>query len=289
MATIVRVQEKLQLVKAERSRLKKERNVLRKRLANDAATARDRVEELDSEVQRLTEELTTQQGATERLDSEVKRLHEQLATEWSKFETATKERALQAELAQLRAVEAVRAEVRDREARAKTTILELRKQLEVSKTPPCPERFPLDVHGDVDHGEQTAGESDSVASRTSQSAKDKAMFVAQQHIPDIGRFSGAEATDGETVEDWVEQLEMIAAAFKWDEQTTLVHLTTQLTGAALAFFRSCSSEQKRSYSLLRAKLLERFTPVHIKSVQSGLFHERVQQSSESVDSYTRKS
>ena len=101
MVTIVRVREKLRLVKAERSRLKKERNVLRKRLANDAATARDRVEELDGEVQRLTEELTTQQGAAERLDSEVKRLHEQLATERSRFETATKEHALQAELAQL--------------------------------------------------------------------------------------------------------------------------------------------------------------------------------------------
>ena len=188
-------------MKAERSQLKKERNVLCKRLANDAATARDQVEELDGEVQRLTEELITQQGAAERLDSEVKRLHEQLTTERSRFETATKECALLAELAQLRAVEAVRAEVRDREARAETTILELRQQLEASKTPPCPERFPLDVDGDVDHGEQTAGESDSVASRTSRSAKDKAMFVAQQRIPDIGRFSGAEATDEETVED----------------------------------------------------------------------------------------
>lgn len=176
----------------ERERVEKERDALRKQLEDDAATARARLEERDGEVQRLTEELTTQRGEAGKLDEEVRRLQQQLTTERAKFETATRERALEAELAQLRAVEAVRAEVRDREARAEATILELRKLLEASKTPSylgTALASPVCVDGDSDLGERTAGDSDSVASKTSKDTEERAMFVAQQRIPDIGRFS----------------------------------------------------------------------------------------------------
>lgn len=70
---------------------------------------------------------------------------------------------------------------------------------------------------------------------------------------------------------------MIAEAFGWDERNKLIHLTMRLAGTALAYYR-CTTEQQRSYDLLKEELERRFMPVHVQSVQSGLFHERAQRS-----------
>ena len=109
-----------------------------------------------------------------------------------------------------------------------------------------------------------------------------------QLIPDIPKFDGGREEDAETVEDWLDQLEIIAAAFEWEERTKLAHLTSRLRGAALAFYRMYTPSQKHSYSLLREALSQRFTAVHVRSVQGSLFHPRTQKPQESVDEYLQE-
>ena len=93
--------------------------------------------------------------------------------------------------------------------------------------------------------------------------------------------------DGETVRDWIEQLEMVASICHWDQPTKLVNLVTQLRGQAYAFYRTCLQEQRNNYESLTHELLKRFTPVHIQSVQSSLFHKRRQRNKETVDNYAQ--
>jgi len=93
--------------------------------------------------------------------------------------------------------------------------------------------------------------------------------------------------EGESFKDWIDQLEMVASISNWDERTKLVNLT-RLRGQACAFYKSCSVQQRRNYTTLVAELTKRFTPVRLKAVQSGLFHERKQKvPSESVNTYAQ--
>ena len=110
-----------------------------------------------------------------------------------------------------------------------------------------------------------------------------------QQLPPIQQFTGEEGTEsGETFEDWIEMLEMIASICGWDERTKLVNLTTRLRGQAYAFYKSCPEEKRRNYSALVAELTVRFTPVRIRAVQSSLFHNRKQQHpKETVDAYAQ--
>ena len=55
-----------------------------------------------------------------------------------------------------------------------------------------------------------------------------------------------------------------------------------------SFFRSCTTQQKTSYSLLVAQLHKRFTPFYLQAVQSSLFHDCKQKSGESVDHYAQE-
>lgn len=64
-----------------------------------------------------------------------------------------------------------------------------------------------------------------------------------------------------------------------------MHLITHLKGSAWSFYWSCSKTQRQSYTLLTEALKERFTPVHVQSVQSALFHGCVQKPQETVESY----
>ena len=113
------------------------------------------------------------------------------------------------------------------------------------------------------------------------------MFAHQ--LPPIQQFTGEDTTEsGETFEDWIELLEMIASICGWDERTKLVNLTTRLRGQAYAFYKSCPEQKRRNYSALVAELTTRFTPVRIRAVQSSLFHDRKQQHpKETVDAYAQ--
>ena len=120
------------------------------------------------------------------------------------------------------------------------------------------------------------------------SAQWSAALLAQQ-LPPIHMFTGEEATDGrETFTDWIEQLEMVASISWWDERTKLVNLTTHLKGQAYAFYKSCTEQQWKDYTALVSELTKRFTPVCLRAVQSGLFHDtRQHHPKESVDVYAQ--
>ena len=61
------------------------------------------------------------------------------------------------------------------------------------------------------------------------------------------------------------------------------NLTIRLRGTAYSYYRSCSPEQQIKYGLLVAKPTNRFTPVHLQAIQSGLFHECHQKTGEPVE------
>ena len=103
-----------------------------------------------------------------------------------------------------------------------------------------------------------------------------AALLAHQ-FPPMQQFTGEDAAEsGETCQDWIEQLEMIASIRHWDERTKLVNLTIRLTGQAYAFYKSYPEQQRKSYSSLKDELTKPFTPVRLCVVQSGLFHDRKQ-------------
>ena len=108
-----------------------------------------------------------------------------------------------------------------------------------------------------------------------------------QQLPPLNKFSGDGDSSGETIEEWLEQFELVAAVARWDQSAKLANLVTRLKGPAFAFFRSCPIDQRRSYHILITELKKRFTPVHIGAVQTSLFHDRKQLDSETVDTYAQ--
>ena len=89
----------------------------------------------------------------------------------------------------------------------------------------------------------------------------------------------------ETIVEWLEQLEFVASACRWDESAKLVNLVTRFKGQAFAFYRSCDTQKRNQYSTLVGELKKCFTLVHIQAVQSSLFHDRKQKPGEAVDYY----
>ena len=106
-------------------------------------------------------------------------------------------------------------------------------------------------------------------------------------LPPIQRFTGEDAGDGETFQEWHEQFESVAQLVGWTDQGKLVNLTTRLKGTAYSFYRSCSPEQRNSYPLLVVELKRRFTPVWLTAIQTQLFHDRQQGAKETVDDYAQ--
>ena len=102
-------------------------------------------------------------------------------------------------------------------------------------------------------------------------------------------FSGEQPDRGdENFNEWLERLELVASACKWDDQAKLVNVATRLRGPASQFYRSCTPQQRSSYRELTNVLRKRFTPVQIQSNQSSRFHERKQGPTESVDNYAQE-
>ena len=116
------------------------------------------------------------------------------------------------------------------------------------------------------------------------------LTMLAQQLPPLPTFTGDAHGDKEEeeVKEWLERLEMMAAACGWSEQIKLVNLVTRLRGSAYFFYRSCTSQQQSSYRELAAALATRFEPVVLRSVRSGRFHERKQQPSESVDMFAQE-
>ena len=114
-----------------------------------------------------------------------------------------------------------------------------------------------------------------------------AVLLAQQ-LPPLPNFSGDQVEgEGETIDDWLERLELVAVTCHWEEQAKLVNVAARMRGSASWFYRSCTPQQRSSYASLTTALHERFTPVRLQSVQSRKFHVRRQQPKESVDNYAQ--
>ena len=114
------------------------------------------------------------------------------------------------------------------------------------------------------------------------------IALLAQQLPTLPNFNGENIEgDGESFSDWLERLELIATTCHWDDQAKLVNVATRLRGTASRFYRSCTPRQRSAYKELVAALRSRFTPVHIQSVQSSIFHERKQRTNESVDEYAQ--
>ena len=264
-----RYREERETLKAERETLKTDNANLRRVNAEqeeklaEAAHAVDELEELRSSSAKLQMEL-----GRSRADQELEvlravdavRVHQEKREEkWLE-----KEDALQEEIRQLRLQLA--------EARNGST------DVREKSTTPTP------THGEGDatleHG------ADASVSRTESSTA--GSVAGLQQIPDLPKFAGVMTPGSETVEDWIDQLEIVAAAFEWDEKTKLAHLVSRLKGAELAFYRTCTTDQRRIYPLLKEALLKRFTAVHVQSVQGSLFHQRNQRAGETVDEYAQE-
>jgi len=101
------------------------------------------------------------------------------------------------------------------------------------------------------------------------------VALLAQQLPTLPTFNGENLDgDGESFGEWLERLELVASTCKWDDQAKLVNVATRLRGTASRFYHSCTPQQRSSYDELVTALRSRFTPVHIQSVQSSIFHER---------------
>ena len=80
----------------------------------------------------------------------------------------------------------------------------------------------------------------------------------------------------------------MASVRNWEGRVKLVNLVIRLQGQAYSFYRICPAHQRISYEALTLALTERFKSMRIKSVQSGLFHEKKQQPKESVEEYAQE-
>ena len=253
-------------------------------------TARSRVRALEEELASVRD--TEPPGDVTGTEERNAELEEQLAALRRELSEA-KDRA---ELERLRAVEAARKEARAREQLLESVIEDLRQRLKNSQESENDDASPEDPSEPTTLvGTDTPGDptdrsgKDADSSSVSDAGKSTYPWIAQA-LPVLGKFSGEETADDEEVDSWIEQLEMLADACGWDEKVKLVHLTTRLKGPALSFYRSCSEDQRHSFSLLKEGLQTRFTPVavHVRSVQSGLFHGRVQKQAETVDMYAQE-
>lgn len=227
---------------------------------------------------------------------------EELKQEIEKLKKELESSRTQQELETARAIEAIRDRYeekeqawlerertwRDSESRLREGVRKLETQLEDWSSRSTVEEAPTRVEMPAER-EETALETSGTAmsSRTSD-VSPIGVNMAGQQIPDLPRFEGNKSGDSDTVEDWLDQLDIAAVAFKWEEEARLAHLVSRLKGAALAYYRSCSFEMRHSYSLLKEALLRRFTPIHVQSVQGTLFYQRNQKHGETAEEYAQE-
>jgi hypothetical protein len=82
-----------------------------------------------------------------------------------------------------------------------------------------------------------------------------------QQLPPLNKFSGeGDDSGGETIEEWLEQFELVATVARWDQPAKLANLVTRLRGPAFVFFCSCPAQQHGNYTVLVLELRRRFTP-----------------------------
>ena len=107
-------------------------------------------------------------------------------------------------------------------------------------------------------------------------------------VPPLAPFRGDLREDDEdSFTDWIEQFEELAGWHSWGDAAKLSQLRMRLQGPARAYCRSRPQKEQESYETLKKVLKERYTPVHVQSVQSALYYGRRQGATESVDGYAQ--
>ena len=107
-------------------------------------------------------------------------------------------------------------------------------------------------------GQQDTGRGSSGASATLAAAPLDALSVAllAQQLPSIPNYNRDNLDgDRESFGDWLERLELVASACRWDDQAKLVKLATCLRGTASRFYCLCTPKQRSSYQELVAVAL----------------------------------
>ena len=88
------------------------------------------------------------------------------------------------------------------------------------------------------------------------------MALLAQQLPPLPKFTGDNLEeDAENIEEWLEQTDLVAQGCGWNEQAKLFSVVARLRGSASGFYRSCTVQQRSSYTQLAAALRQRFTPV----------------------------
>ena len=104
-------------------------------------------------------------------------------------------------------------------------------------------------------------------------------------VPPVSKYAGN--AEVEPFDEWLEQFELVASVCCWEGRAKLANLVTRLQGQAYSFYRTCPVHQSTSDEALTAALTERFKPLRIKSVLSGLFHKQKQKVKENVEEYAQ--
>ena len=248
---------------------KKELRIQNDYLRAELKTFRQERDAAKSRVRELEKELASGRGTESLGDvsepTEVAERNAELEEQIAVLQRELNEARDGAELWQLRAVDEARKEARAREKLLESVIEDLRQRLKDAR-----ERSPSPTSAGSSEGVEPTGEDvpedairpeedghDRSSSRDIETRLDippSTSWMAQ-NLPTLGKFSGEETLDSdETFDSWIEQLELMADACGWEDKVKLVHLTTRLKGAALSFYRSCSLEQRRSYSKLKQEL-----------------------------------
>ena len=277
MATLTQTAERR---KGERETLKAENEKLRQAIVTldeklrEATRPEEGVELLHQEITRLTGEL--EQSRT-RQELEVLRAVEAREKNW-----LVREERLNRQL------ENLEAQLERERSRAEEEVQGLRIRLErerASEETPASHRT---TDEDRERDETATGLGDDTLPSEITKEGTASVPVGLQQMPELPKFEGDKSGETETVEDWLDQLDIMAGVFSWREDAKLMHLVSRLKGAALAYYRTCPPETKRSYALLKEALLKRFTPVHVQAVQGALFYERSQKPTETVDQYAQE-
>ena len=94
----------------------------------------------------------------------------------------------------------------------------------------------VDSPTDLGHQKDKKGEAPTTTHLDTLSA----VLLAQQ-LPPLPNFTGdCVDGEGESIDDWLERLELVAATCHWEEQAKLVNVAARLRGSASRFYRSCT-------------------------------------------------
>ena len=129
-----------------------------------------------------------------------------------------------------------------KEEKLEQRIEQLTRELEAERTRPTRTKSKETDTQTSDEKKDGSSEGESGEDTSSVTGSVPKPVAREDKVPKISLFSGAVVKDDdETIEDWLDQFDLIASVFNWDEPMRLMYLVTHLKGNALAFYRSCSN------------------------------------------------